>query len=167
MDDRLTNAIKIITTWNSTADPSAVELEQLDSAYTALAVAYLQGDASMRDALRRAMPTEGLVLLGLSHRARERAVETRSQEALEVSLAGHCLEDFRWDPRENLVGLKAIWDSADSFGVAPRPLFEKVAAFASERARVHFANFVSNQTAYAPAQKPKRTARKAKLKSSE
>lgn len=164
MDENLAKAIETITAWNPTGDVSEAEFAPLDLAYRALADAYLHSDAATREKLRKVLPSDARTLLSLSNRARRHAVATQTPDDLERALAGHCLEDFRWDPRDNFLGLKDLWDDAERFGLSPKQLFEQVAAIASDEARGYFNNFISIHSAYASSKKAKGVAKTPKQK---
>jgi len=59
------------------------------------------------------------------------AVRSKDEGLLFQSLVAHAIEDFRWDPRENLMRLSLVRRSAEKLGVDDRALFRRVAAMAS------------------------------------
>jgi hypothetical protein len=61
-------------------------------------------------------------------------VRRNDPDLLFESLVAHAVEDFRWDPRENLMRLALVHHSAGKLGVDSAALFARVADMASPRA---------------------------------
>jgi hypothetical protein len=61
-------------------------------------------------------------------------VRRKDPNLLLESLVAHAVEDFRWDPRDNLMRLALVHHSAEKLGVDSAALFARVADMASPRA---------------------------------
>ncbi len=61
-------------------------------------------------------------------------VRRNDPDLLFESLAAHAVEDFRWDPRENLLRLALVHHSAGKLGVDSSALFARAADMASPSA---------------------------------
>jgi hypothetical protein len=71
------------------------------------------------------------VMLAFSDRMAVLSVRTGRAKLLFDGLVAHAIEDFRWDPRENLLRLALINHSANKLGVDSGTLFARAAELAS------------------------------------
>ncbi|MEL6332327.1 MAG: hypothetical protein AAFQ76_07045, partial [Cyanobacteria bacterium J06626_26] len=60
------------------------------------------------------------------------AVRNGDENSLKIALLAHVIEDFRIDPRENLMCLPVISHVADRLGLNVKKLFKWAATLASE-----------------------------------
>ncbi len=66
-----------------------------------------------------------------------------SEERIKASLIYDSIEDFKYDGRENLVGLCIAYHSALEANLDPKLLFEDVAKISSDRVAVFIRQFLS------------------------
>lgn len=88
-----------------------------------------------RAAIRSAgTPEQYRVMLVYCVRMAVLCVRSRDENLLFLALVAHAVEDFRWDPRDNMVMLALVHHSAGKLGVDSAALFARVAAMASNGA---------------------------------
>lgn len=73
------------------------------------------------------------LFLAFSERMAILGVREPSENRLFEGLVAHVIEDFRYDPRENLLVLSLLYYSALKIGLNPVNLFQKVAGFATPK----------------------------------
>ena len=69
----------------------------------------------------------------------------RTSHISQDALAGHCIEDFQEDPRENLMLLALIWYAAVQLKESPESLFAGAAEQASPTARDYLIQFAGRR----------------------
>jgi hypothetical protein len=116
----------------------------IDQKFAELAIMFVKSSAADRSEMIATLPTsDGPALLMLGGRATEASLWDLNPKHLDHALAAHCMEDFRSDPRDNIVLLAAIWYAGERLGVSPGPLFFKFADLASENGRKHLHEFAA------------------------
>jgi hypothetical protein len=122
-------------------DPIA-PLTPADREFAWLAQAYRHASESERGTMRALAPMKDSPLFwALTSRAAELALWDSDPAHLEDVLAGHCIEDFKLDSRENLRGLPFIWYAAEQLNSSAETLFAEAAKLASPRAREFLGEF--------------------------
>jgi hypothetical protein len=129
----------------STAQLTRPEETALDRTFRGVAQTYLASETDARSQMRSEVPDDGRVLLVLSSRAASAAKSMGQPHLLEIALAGHLLEDFKWDVRENIRLLDPIWNIAREADIDAADLFERMAKFGSESARGAILDFVQSR----------------------
>jgi hypothetical protein len=125
-------------------DPEALQTSA-DQTFARLAQAYRKASTEGREAIRSTLSRKDRPYFwSLAGRAAELALADSDAEHLEDALAGHCIEDFREDPRENIRVLALIWYAAVQLNVSPQELFARAAEQASPTARDHLLQFAGN-----------------------
>jgi hypothetical protein len=113
-------------------DPLCLELVDL----------YLSTDDATRVAIRSVgTPAQMRVLYAFGERMAVAAVRANDISLVRKGIIAHTIEDFRWDPRENLLTLTLLWHSARKLGGDARALFLEAASLASEEAATHLRRF--------------------------
>ena len=99
-----------------------------DEAFAETAKAYRAAGPELQQEVRELMPTDyGLVLLAFGERAGQWALDTGDTVHLDDALTAHCLEDFRNDPRDNIMHLSFLWRIAELIACSPsRSFIEQV-----------------------------------------
>jgi hypothetical protein len=128
-------------------DPAAPQTPA-DLAFARLARAYRHASEAGRGAIRNSAPIKDSPLFwALASRAAELALWDANPEHLEDALAGHCIEDFKEDPRENLMALALIWYAAEQLKVSAQQMFAEAAKLASPQACKFLVEFASRPKA--------------------
>jgi hypothetical protein len=116
-------------------DPIA-PLTPADQELARLARVYRRASESERGIIRSLVPAKDSPLFWvLTVRAAELALWDADPAHLEDAVTGHCIEDFKTDPRENLMTFALIWYSTEQLKTSPVQLFARAAAMASPRGR--------------------------------
>ncbi len=120
----------------------------LDEAYRELAGIYLQADGVLREHIRAAVDDgTRLLLLGFCGRFATLAARHDDAAALKHALVAHALEDFRHDPRENIMRMALVHHVAALVKLKPAALFGEVGALASEQAAAQLKAFIDRPKA--------------------
>ncbi|MGH8076284.1 MAG: hypothetical protein ACREPE_03020 [Lysobacter sp.] len=83
----------------------------------------------------KTVPDElGPFVLGFSDRMSILAIRQRDARMVSWAMMAHVLEDFRTDPRENMLRLALVHHVAETLGEDPYVVFGRAAALASEGA---------------------------------
>jgi hypothetical protein len=129
-------------------DP-AEPLTPADQEFARLAQTYRHASESERAAVRSLAPMDDSPFFWtLTSRAAELALWDSNPAHLEEALAGHCIEDFKWDPRENLRCLPFIWYAAERLNSSAETLFAEAAKLASPTAREFLVQFAGRPKAH-------------------
>lgn len=127
----------------------AVPLTPADQEFARLAQAYRHAAESARAEIRGlALMKDSPFFWTLTSRAAELALWDADPSHLEDALAGHCIEDFKADPRENLIGLALIWYAAVQLKISADKLFAEAAELASPDARRFLVEFAARPKAH-------------------
>ena len=103
-----------------------------DRTFIQLADTYFGAAPESRSAIRASVPNDSrLLLIGFSDRMAILADRLSDPDFLERALAAHLIEDFRYDPRENLFRLALVHHVAGKLRQDPNQLWEHAAANAS------------------------------------
>ena len=129
-------------------DP-AEPLTPADQEFARLAQTYRHAPESARVVVRSLAPIgDSPLFWALTSRAAELALWDSDPAHLEDALAGHCIEDFKLDPRENLRCLPFIWYAAQQLNSSAETLFAEAAKLASPRARELLVEFAGRPKAH-------------------
>jgi hypothetical protein len=113
--------------------------EPVDRDFERLARSYWTAHEETRAAIRAAVADrDRMLILNLGYRATQLALWDRDALHLQDALAGHCIEGFLWDARDNLVRLAPIWYVAEELGISASELFSN----AAERATAEAAKWI-------------------------
>jgi len=82
-----------------------------------------------------------LKILSLSEVFSELAYNEKKQEYIEMALTLQSIEDFSWDPRENIIYLSIIWYVIEYLKVDRTQLFESVIKISSNKAALYLQEF--------------------------
>jgi hypothetical protein len=124
-------------------------LTPADREFAWLAQTYRHAPESARVVIRSLAPIKDSPLFWtLTSRAAELALWDSDPVHLEDALAGHCIEDFKADPRENLRGLPFIWYAAEQLNSSAETLFAEAAKLASPTAREFLVQFAGRPKAH-------------------
>jgi hypothetical protein len=146
-DADITTAFDRIRQEMARIDPVA-PLTPADQEFARLAQAYRHASESERGIIRSLAPPQDCPLFWvLTIRAAELALWDSDPAHLEDALAGHCIEDFKTDPRENLMTFALIWYAAEQLKISAEQLFAKAAELASPKAREFLVEFASRPKA--------------------
>jgi len=122
-------------------DPAA-PLTPADQEFARFAQLYRHGSDAEKAAIMALAPLKDSPLFwALTSRAAELALWDADPIHLEDALAGHCIEDFKADPRENLMRLALIWYAAEQLKISADQLFADAAKLASPKARQFLIEF--------------------------
>ena len=114
----------------------------LDDRFSEIARAYRKADPALRQQVREQIPMEyWLPLLQLGDRCAEWALVDKDPKHLEDGLTAYCLEDFRFDARENLVHLSRLWYAGKTLHADNTELFNHVGQCASPQGLQELSNF--------------------------
>jgi len=117
-------------------------LTPADQEFARLAQAYRHASESERGTIRSlAPPKDSPLFWVLTIRAAELALWDADPAHLEDALAGHCIEDFKTDSRENLMTFALIWYAAEQLKISAEHLFARAAELASPKAREFLVEF--------------------------
>jgi hypothetical protein len=123
-------------------------LTAADRDFARLAQAYRDASEPVRRMIRSLAATKDSPLFWvLAIRAAELALRDADPMHLEDAVTGHCIEDFKTDPRENLMSLALIWYGAEELKISPVNLFTRAADLASPSAREFFIEFAGRPKA--------------------
>ena len=86
-----------------------------------------------------------LFLLGFSSRFATIAARNSDESSLKIALLAHVIEDFRMDPRENLLRLPVISHVAEKNGSNVKKLFKWAAMLASKSTAKELRSFASRR----------------------
>ena len=131
---------------NVTADllPLPNARDELCDALTRL---YAAADDTTRTAIRGAGTAEQLrLMLPFADRMAILAVRANDPAGITCGLLGHAIEDFRWDPRDNLRSLSLLFHSATKLGIDAAARFREVARLASPSGKKYFLDFADSPT---------------------
>ncbi|MEA2700829.1 MAG: hypothetical protein QOI66_5100 [Myxococcales bacterium] len=121
--------------------PEAVP-SPLDDRFSEIAGAYRKADAALRQQVREQIPAEyWLPLLQLGDRCAEWALVDKDPKHLEDGLTAYCLEDFRFDAKENLVHLSRLWYAGKTLHADTTGIFTQVGQCASQQGLQELSNF--------------------------
>jgi hypothetical protein len=70
------------------------------------------------------------------------AINSKHKELCYAAITLHSIEDFNWDPRENIIRLSIIWYVAEKLNIDPMQLFDSVASISSSKAAEYFQEFI-------------------------
>jgi hypothetical protein len=114
----------------------------LDGDFSEIARAYRKAEPWLREQVRDQIPSEyWLPLLQLGDRCAEWAMVDKDPKHLEDGLTAYCLEDFRFDARENLVHLSRLWYAAKMLHADTVGIFNQVGQSASRRGLQELSDF--------------------------
>ena len=82
-----------------------------------------------------------LLIIGFSDRFSTIAARMNDQEYLRLALTSHLIEDFRYDPRENILRLSLLSHVCGKIGVSESNLFGSLINLASNHAATHLKSF--------------------------
>jgi hypothetical protein len=107
----------------------------VDGLCSRLVALYVAGTRDERAEIRSAGTlAQYRVMLTFCDRMAVLSVRSGSKELLFEALVAHAVEDFRWDPRENIMRLALVHHSANKLGVDSPALFGRAAEMASDTA---------------------------------
>lgn len=114
----------------------------LDDQFSEIARAYRKADPALRQQVREQIPREyWLPLLQLGDRCAEWALVDKDSKHLEDGLTAYCLEDFRFDARENLVHLSRLWYAGKALHADTTAIFNQVGQCGSQQGLQELNNF--------------------------
>jgi hypothetical protein len=126
---------------NAHPEDAALKVRSLLQCFTRL-------PAAEQDEIRALLqPPEARMVASFSVAAAEQALAERDERWLEWSLLAHDVEQFRDDPRNNLILLAVTDYAAQQLGVDPKALFERVAAISSPRTGTYLREFAARPKA--------------------
>lgn len=110
-----------------------------------LADIYTKGDEIERGTIRKEIVDTkcSLKILSLSEGLAELAYNEKKHEYIEIALTLHSIEDFSFDPRENIVYLSVIWFVMEYLKVDKTKLFDDVIKISSHKASLYLQEFYS------------------------
>jgi hypothetical protein len=104
---------------------------QLDDEIRVLTTSFLNGtDLERALIISTFNENHSMTLLLFSERMASLAVRRNSEEILLAGLIAHLIENWRLDPRENLVRLSLLYHAAVKIGCPPEELFSRASAYA-------------------------------------
>lgn len=104
---------------------------------------YIGLECSEKETLRSCISSKtGLILIGFSSQFACHAIDEKSRDYLIYGLCLHVLEDFRFDPRENLRNLAFIYYAASVVGISFVELVESALVCAGDNAKARFSEFI-------------------------
>lgn len=116
----------------------------LDVEFCEIAEGYRAAPSPLRDQIRDQIPFEyWLPLLSLGDRQLEWALLDRDGLHLTHALIAHCIEDLRFDSRENLIRLAAIWHGAELLELDARRFFLEAGDLGSRKAEEELRDFAN------------------------
>ncbi|MCH9651396.1 MAG: hypothetical protein K0U98_24430 [Deltaproteobacteria bacterium] len=105
-----------------------------DAQFMELAEIYAASEPEEREAIRGAVQDETrMLLLGFGDRMAILADRTGTKRYVLLALLAHAIEDFRYDPRENIFRLTLANHVAAKLGVEAGEIFEQAAGLASDK----------------------------------
>jgi hypothetical protein len=114
----------------------------LDREFSEIARAYRKADPPLRQQVRDQIPNEyWLPLLKLADRCAEWALLDKDPVHIEDGLTAYCLEDFRFDERENLVHLSMLWYAGKILHADAAMLFNQVGRYGSSHGLQELSGF--------------------------
>lgn len=120
----------------------------LDLQFASLAEYYSLASESEREEIRAGVRDESRsLILGFSDRLSVLAARSGDERYVFLALLAHAIEDFSYDPRENLVRLALVNHVAERLGMDTSSLFRRAGSLASEEAAARFASFVKRPPA--------------------
>jgi hypothetical protein len=90
--------------------------------------------------------SQRLSLLNISELIAETALNSKDKDLAKIALYIHSIEDFKYDPRENIIYLSIIWYVCEKLSINPIELFSKVASLSSPQANKFILEFVERPT---------------------
>ncbi len=106
---------------------------------------YADANDAERAEIRAAGTAEQLrLLLPFADRMAILAVRAKDDARITSGLLAHAIEDFRWDPRENLRSLSLLFRSGEKLGIDAAARFREVAQLASPSAKKYFLEFADD-----------------------
>jgi hypothetical protein len=116
----------------------------LDARYGVIASAYRMASADDRKDMRALFPRGyAAVLLSLGDRQVRLGLSSEAPVHLDNSLAAHSIEDFAWDPRENIRRLMTIWRAYQQLGLDAARAFAACADLSSSQGSEHLRAFIA------------------------
>jgi hypothetical protein len=116
-----------------------------DQALIKLAGLFAGADAAGREALTRMTAAVSPdVLYTFGRRMAEVAVREKSRQRLLDGLLAVVVADFTGDPDEGLLAARLLWQSAQTIGVEPGPLFLEAAALARAETAARLRDFLQH-----------------------
>ncbi len=83
----------------------------------------------------------GLKMLAISETFSELAYNEQKEVYIQVALTLQSIEDFRWDPRENIIYLSIIWHVILYLNVDKTKLFKDIIEISSNKAALYLKEF--------------------------
>lgn len=110
---------------------------------------YLESDENKKKEIREEVYTLkcNLKILSISEQLSELAYTLKSIQFIEEALILHSIEDFRWDPRENLIYLSIIWFVSKELSLNSFELFEACALKSSTQTAEYILEFANRPQA--------------------
>jgi|GEM_PF-1625089 len=71
------------------------------------------------------------------------AINRKDSDMLHIAIALHSIENFKLDPRENIIRFSILWYISEELEVDPNYLFHNVTSFSSQRGAKYFNEFAS------------------------
>lgn len=131
---------------NVTADLLPLPNER-DERCKKLTSLYAAAGEAERAVIRAAGTPEQLrLMLPFADRMAILAVRAKDPARITSGLLGHAIEDFRWDPRENLRSFSLLFHSAEKLGIDAAARFREVARLASPSGKSFFLDFADSPT---------------------
>ena len=114
----------------------------IDTRFHEIASAYRKADPALRQQVRDQIPTEyWQPLLGICDRCAEWAMVDKDPVHIEDGLTAFCLEDFRFDPKENFVHLSMLWYAAKTLHADTVGLFNQIGRYGSPHGLQELSDF--------------------------
>lgn len=114
----------------------------VDEGFAEIARAYRKADVGLRQQIRDQIPEEyWLPLLELGDRCAEWALVDKDERHLEDGLTAYCLEDFRFDSRQNLLHLSRLWYAAKTLHADGAGLFNQIGRYGSQHGLQELSDF--------------------------
>lgn len=106
---------------------------------------YAGASDAERGKIRAAGTEEQLrLLMPFADRMAILAVRAKDDARITGGLLAHAIEDFRWDPRENLRSLSLLFRSGEKLGIDAAARFREVARLASPSGKKYFLEFAGD-----------------------
>ncbi|MFW0739749.1 hypothetical protein [Flavobacterium sp. T12S277] len=113
-----------------------------------LAVTYENINQENRELVRKHVKdNQRILLLSISERIAEIAINNKDQDLPKVALFLHSLEDFKQDPRENIIYLSIIWYVCEKLSLNSLELFSAIALLSSSKTKQSILEFAKRPTA--------------------